>query len=299
MTLLRCIDPNISQTHVPQGMHDLWLYGILLCLVFYFFLFLFSLIPIIRYYQEIKLLTGINSAIRYCFTFALFLKILTQTTILLGSRYIESDKILRIVGYISISVPSYFITTCYTLVLISWIIICNQILPFKIVEILQKAKVVLIIYNIVIYILCIAAVGIEFKISDPPNPNDKTLHKVSAYFDISRDLFLFLIFALFIIALELGLGDDSYTEITIEQKKLFWSVIILAILLLTRGVISLIQVFLDQHQECNKWFFALVMFNEIIIEGIPLFVLLKINNGFLGSQRRISFDLGTNSLLSE
>lgn len=298
MTILRCMDANYTEAGITYSIHSMWFYGSIVFCILFFALLLFGILPIIKYWKEFKSLGSLNISTRICFTVALFLKFITHCLTFIDFDKITDLKTERVIGCLLVSSPSYFITTCYTLVLLSWLMICMQILPFRIVAIFKKAKVSLIVYNVVIYILFIISIIIEVIIPEPPNETDKKLHMISGYFEIARDLFLFLLFTLFIVALRLGLGDDSFTETSIEQTKLFWLVIVLAVMMLLRGILSLIQVFLPQHSECGVPFFVAYAINEIIIEGVPLFVLLRINNGFLGSKRKMSFDLGATSLVT-
>ena len=299
MTILRCFENSEAQTATWKNAHETWYWTSFILVFFYFALFLFGLIPTMRYWTEFKQLSRINIAARFCFTFALFLKCFVHVLTLLPWEPILGVKGLRVFGYVIFSFPSYFITTCFSLVLLSWIIICMQILPLKIAAIFKKAKLVLITYNILIYIMFIVSIIIECIISDSPEKTAHKLNTVSGYFDIIRDFILFILFFMFVFLLKKGLGDDQFAESSIEQKKLFWLVIMLGFLMLTRGIISLTQVLIPSAEECSIGFFIAYLIEEIFIEGIPLFLLLRINNGFIGTQRRASFDLSNPSLYTE
>jgi hypothetical protein len=296
MTILRCFDPSAGNTTDWAATQAVWYWSSFALIFFYFVLFLFGIIPIIKYWEEFKSLNTINIAARICFTIALFLKFVVHIVSLIPLHDYLEMKYLRFCGLVFFSLPSYFITTCFSIVLISWIMICMQILPLKIVEIFKKAKWSLVIYNVLIYLMFIASVCIEFEISDPPKPLHKKLHRISGYFDIFRDIVLFVLFFAFVILLQKGLGNDEFTESSLEQRKLYWIVIILGILMLLRGIISLVQVLLDSSQECGMPFFSAYIISEVFIEGIPLLILLGINNGFLGTRRRMSIDI-SNPLL--
>ena len=299
MTILRCVDPNAGNSTSWESTQEVWFTGSIILIVFFFALVLFGIIPIFKYWNEFKTLSALNISARICFTVALFLKMISHICSFIKWNNFCSAKTLRILGYLFFSLPSYFITTCYTLVLMSWLVICMQILPMKIVNIFKKGKVCLIVYNVIIYICVIVSLVIECIIEDPISEKHVKLNLVSGYFEIGRDIILFIVFMLFVILLQLGLGDDAFTESSIEQKKLFWLVIILAVLVLGRGIIGLTQVIIGEKTECSIGFFVAFCANEVIIEGIPLFVLLKINNGFLGTRRNMACDLTAVSLLSE
>lgn len=281
ITLLRCFTEDCPY-------HWMWFGGSIAFIVFFSVLFFYGLIPIIKYRLEFWSLSTLNRSSRICFIFAILLKLVLHPLTFIDWK---DHRTRRILGFIIYSLPSYFITTCYTLVLISWITICMQILPLKIVKIFVKAKVSLIIYNVIIYGLYIS--GLVFECLKQPGK----LLKCSGYFEIFRDIILALIYIAFIVLLERGLKDDSFAETNIEQKKLLRLVIFLSIMLLTRGAISVAQVAMHNTSICKIPFFSAVCFSEMCVEGIPLFVLLRINNGFLGTKRKMSFDLGTHSLI--
>ena len=298
MTILTCFEGTTNTTQWAHS-QETWYWASFVLVFFYFALFLFGLVPMILYWNEFKSLSHINIAARLCFTIALFLKCVVHILTLLPWGHSISPHGMRICGYIIFSLPSYFITTCFSIVLISWIMLCMQILPLKIAAIFKKAKLALVLYNIIIYMMFIISIVLECLIDDPPNPEDMKMNMVSGYFDIIRDLILFILFFLFVFLLQKGLGDDQFAESTIEQKTLFWLVIMLGFLMLTRGIISLIQVLIPSKQECSIGFFIAYLIEEILIEGVPLFLLLRINNGFLGTQRRMSFDISNPSLYTE
>ena len=299
MTILTCFDGSPTNSTDWADSTEWWYWTSFVLVFFYFALFLFGLVPMILYWNEFKSLSYINIAARICFTVALFLKFFVHILTLLPWEDSISPRGMRICGYIIFSLPSYFITTCFSLVLMSWIMICMQILPLRIAAIFKQAKLLLIIYNILMYILFFVSIVIETVITDPPSPVNNKLNTVSAYFDIIRDFILFILFFSFVYLLQKGLGDDQFAESSLEQKKLFWLVIMLGILMLTRGIISLTQVFLPSKEECGVGIFIAYLIDEIFIEGIPLFLLLRINNGFLGTQRRMSFDISNPSLYTE
>lgn len=291
MTILRCFDAAAENTTEWATVQSTWYWSSFALIFFYFVLFLFGIIPIIKYWEEFKSLSGINIAARICFTVALFYKFVVHILSLIHLHKFVEMKFLRLCGIFFFSLPSYFITTCFSIVLVSWIMLCMQILPLKIVEIFKKAKYSLVIYNILIYALFVASVCVETFISDPPKTSQLKMHQISGYFDIFRDIVLFLLFFLFVFLLQKGLGNDEFAESSLEQKKLYWIVIIIGILMLARGIISLVQVLIGTTKECGIPFFSAYMFEEIFIEGIPLLVLLGINNGFLNTKRRMSIDL--------
>ena len=152
MTILNCFDRYSPISSGWPHSQEAWYWSSLVLVFFYFALFIFGVVPMVLYWNEFKSLDKINIASRVCFTFVLFLKCIVHILTLcplIGTF----DRIgVRICGYIIFSLPSYFITTCFSLVLISWIMLCMQILPLKIAAIFKKAKVILIIYNVVIYI---------------------------------------------------------------------------------------------------------------------------------------------------
>lgn len=279
-SILQCMSTNQDISRYPW----MWRGGSIGFIAFFTLLFLYGLIPIIKFSFEFKTLSTLNRTARICFIVALGLKVLMHS---LSFIHWKPEQ-YAVAGLLIYNLTSYFITTCYTLVLISWITICMQILPLKIVKIFGKAKVCLVVYNVVIYVLYVFAIVVEIISLKP-------LSAFSAFYDITRDILLAIIYIAFIILLERGLRDDTFAESNLEQKKLLRLVIFLSLMLLARGSISLTQI-LIHNQVCSIPFFVAVCFSEIVVEGIPLFILLRINNGFLGTKRKMSFDLGTTSL---
>ena len=300
MTILRCVETSYYNTTEWRTTQQMWYWSSLVFVAFFLILLLFGIIPLFKYWKEFKSLSPINISARVCFIIGIFLKLMSHMLVFVPWLSFCEEKVIPIIGYFLFSFPSYFITTCYTLVLISWMQICLQIMPLKIANIFKQAKICLIIYNIIIYLFFIIGFIFECVMSiEQDKEKYHSLNFVSGFFDIVRDLVLFLVFTCFIFLLHKGIGNDLFAENSLEQKRLFKLVIFLAVLMLTRGIISLSQVFINTKQECGITFFVAICINEILIEGLPLFILLNINNDFLNSQRKMLYDLGTGSLLSE
>ncbi|OHT05882.1 hypothetical protein TRFO_26238 [Tritrichomonas foetus] len=285
MTVLKCF--------IQQGKKNpMWITGFAVISSTDFCAFLFGIIPIILYWQIFRSLPSLNSATRFTFTFTLLTKSLLHLASLLFGIFMPDSKYLSTMGMLFEELPSYFITTSYTLVLMFWLSICLQILPFRYVKAFRYTYWVLIIYNIIFYVLFISCVVINIiYLNNGDTHLEKIGNSMTGIVSCGRDFILCLIFWIFVFALKIGLKEDSYTEKSKDEKNLITFTIILSILVLLRGIISVCQgTLFFAGDDCHQAFFSVFVVQELFIEIIPLCVFLGLNNVYLVNQNRLSYD---------
>jgi hypothetical protein len=110
---------------------------------------------------------------------------------------------------------------------------------------------------------------------------------LAGFASLGRDLLLVAILVLFVIALKHSIGHGSEHGETIDEKKLQRFSIMLAVALLFRGLISLAQGLFFQHDHpCAVSFWVLIMFQELVLEGVPFIILIRTNTQYLVEQER-------------
>jgi hypothetical protein len=243
---------------------------------------LYCLVPIIRQRAAFSQLTLLNQGTRIGFAIALSMKVAGDIALNVISHvaWQSADDHAQLYGAFLSELPCYINMSCYSLVLIFWLSVCTQILPMLYIRTLQGMKRILIGFNMLAYLLFVGIVVIALDVFTPiKKHNNLVLGSVA----IGRDFLLAVIFIVFLIMLRLGLTDDASVGYSIDERKMFGFTVLLSLFLVLRGGLTLAQalIFSDGASECNNVFFALLMVNEVICEGVPFILLIRSNNQFL------------------
>jgi hypothetical protein len=139
-------------------------------------------------------------------------------------------------------------------------------------------KIVLIVYNIVMYTLFLTSAMLIVAASSA----HIEVYSVSA---VMRDLVLSIVFVTVYFSLKLGLREiETYMVIEVQLIK---STLALAVLVLLRGIlpftqgIMLMTAEVSQKAECSLGFLVWWVLSELLLEGVPLWYLTRVNTGFL------------------
>jgi hypothetical protein len=288
MTFLYCVRERLYST---QGTATTWTIGYFFLAGFFVVLAAYSLVPVIRYWQEFRTLSPLNRITRVMITVAIILKFLGNlTAVSLGrTQYIDYNPSqitigkLGFIGLLALEFPAYVVSTVYTLVLLFWLLTCLELLPNRYSTRFRTMKIVLIVYNFVMYGLFITSAMLMIAQSHA----HIEVYSITA---IMRDLVLSIIFVTFYFSLKLGLREIE-TYMTIEMQ-LIKSTLALAVLVLLRGILPFVQGILlmvddnPQQLECRIGFLVWWGLSELVIEGAPLWYLIRVNNGFLVETHR-------------
>jgi hypothetical protein len=283
MTFLYCVR---HRQYSNQTTSIIWTAGYCCISVFFLILVLYSLIPVIRYRREFRTLSTLNRATRIMITVALFLKFVGNLgTVGVGRGAVTDynpDRFslgeLGFYGLLFLELPAYVVSTVYTLVLLFWLLTCLELLPQRYATRFRTMKVVLIVYNFVLYGLFITSALLIVAASSA----HIEVYSVGA---VMRDLVLCIIFVIFYFSLKLGLREiETYMVIEVQLIR---STLALAVLVLLRGIlpftqgIMLLTTDVPQKHECKVGFLVWWVLSELLIEGVPLWYLIRVNNGFL------------------
>jgi hypothetical protein len=292
MTFLYCVQ---YRRYSPQATATTWAIGYFVLAGLFLVLAVYSLIPVIRYWLEFRSLSPLNRATRVMITVAILLKFLGNLiAVSLGrSQYQEFDPSqntigkLGFIGLLALELPAYVVSTVYTLVLLFWLLTCLELLPHRYATRFRTMKIVLIVYNFLVYVLFTASAVLMIAESEA----HIQVYSITA---IMRDLVLSIIFVIFYFSLKLGLREIE-TYMTIEMQ-LIKSTLALAGLVLLRGILPFVQGIMlmtddaSQEHECSIGFLIWWALSELLIEGGPLWYLVRVNNGFLVETHREEAD---------
>jgi hypothetical protein len=283
MTFLYCVHKRVN---VSPGTAITWTVGYSFLSSFFVVLVLYSLIPLIRYRRAFLSLSFLNRVTRVMITVAVFLKFVGNLTAVAVGRLTYPDfdpepmtiGKLGFCGLFSLELPAYVVSTVYTLVLLFWLLTCLELLPDRYGARFRTMKMVLLIYNFVMYALFLTSAMLLVGQSSA----HIEVYSISA---IARDLVLCIIFVTFYFSLKLGLREIE-TYMTIEVA-LINSTLAIAVLVLLRGILPFVQGIMlithgaAQSRECSIGFLVWWALSELLLEGVPLWYLTRTNNGFL------------------
>lgn len=284
MTILSCFAGEENKI--------MWKLGASFVSAIFFIICMIGVVPAVRYWPEFRMQPIFSIITRTSFVVTALIKALGHlSALLIGSySFAQSDyKSMSISGLITLELPCYFVALSYSFVLMSWLSVCLKALPMKYAKLFNWTKIGLIVYNIVVFCLFIVSLIIE---SNPESVSQRTSDVFSGVVAIVRDFFLCLLFFGFILVLKLGLQEDAYAEESVDEKRLMVSTGILAVLLLLRGVIALIQglSFLRKKGECSGGFFVCFLLTELCFEALPIGVLIHVSNDVLNEQGKLGLD---------
>jgi hypothetical protein len=270
MAVIRCIGTELH-----------WAIGYGLLAGYFLFILIYCLVPIIRRYEAFGGLSALSRATRIGFAIALSMKMGGDIALnVIGHVAWPSARDRGLIyGLFLAEFPCYLSMSCYSLVLIFWLSACTRILPTVYVKPFQRMKRVLIGFNILAYLLFVGLVIITLDVITPFETHTNLFGGAVA---IGRDFLLAVIFVVFLITFRLGITDDASVGDSVNEQKMFGFTVMLSIVLDIRGALTLAQgLIFSESDQCNPVFFALVMVNEIVCEGIPFVLLIKSNNEFL------------------
>lgn len=284
MTILSCF--------AGDGSHVMWKIGASIVCIIFFLICLLGVVPALRFWPEFRMQPLFSIITRASFVITALFKALGHLSgILIGSYPGPGSdyKRMSISGLMVLELPCYFVVLSYSFVLMSWLSVCLKALPMKYAKLFNWTKIGLIVYNIIVFFLFFISILIE---ANPENVSPRTLDVFSGVVAVVRDFFLCLLFIGFILVLKLGLQEDAYAEESVDEKRLMISTGVLAVLLLLRGVVALIQGLsvIGKESECSGGFFVCFLITELLFEALPLGVLLYVSNDALEQQGRLGLD---------
>jgi hypothetical protein len=290
MSFLSCVNHSTSQYSTVWSV----CYGLLFG--FSFVLFLYGLVPMIRSYRLFAAFTLMNQATRIAITITLFIKSIGHLGVIivgrLGTDVVEPDFSKQtLYGVILLEWPTYLVSSCYTLVLLFWLLICLQLLPLRYSNIFKRMKVVLLAYNIAIYLIYFASfAALIFFTVKKGGPNGPFGY-ILGFGEFSRDIVLCIIFGVFSAFLKLGLSKVDGEESPEERRLLLFSVVLMVVLV-ARGLLPLFQgiKFFGSKAECDLGMCAWQFIVALVCDGLPLWWLLYINNQFLLYNQAMGLD---------
>jgi hypothetical protein len=209
----------------------------------------------------------------------------------IDAQFFSADSPMQtLCGLILLDLPTYLVSTCYTFVLLFWLLICLQLLPLRYTGTFNRMKVVLLAYNIAIYLIYFASMA-ALLISRMASAAPRSAAYIIGIGECARDMILCVIFAVFYVFLKLGLSQVDAARST-EEKRLLRFTIVLMVLLVARGLLPLFQglIFLNQPTECSKWLCAWQFLVGFICDGLPLWWLIYVNNQFLLDSAAMGLD---------
>jgi hypothetical protein len=271
MAVIRCIQDPIHSTK--------WISCFIALIVYYFGIFLYGVLPVLRFRMAFSHLSFLNRLTRIGFVIAMGFKFLGDIGAVLIGNSIEGDFNFWFAGLFCCELPSYAIASCYSCVLLFWLSVCTEVLPGRYGKGFRIMKVVVIGFNVVAYLVFITTAVLFHD----PHIVDHSFNGIAA---LCRDFVLGVIFIVFMITLRIGLKEDLQAGETLDERKLVRFTVILSVLLLLRGGVSLIQgfVFTTESMECGSGFLSLVMVCELLFEGVPFLFLIHVNNDFLATE---------------
>jgi hypothetical protein len=238
-----------------------------------------------------------NRATRIAITITLFIKSIGHLGVIivgrLGTDVVKSNSIRQTVyGIILLEWPTYLISSCYTLVLLFWLLICLQLLPLRYSSIFKQMKVVLLAYNIAIYMIYFASfTALIFSSVGKEGAPIGPFGYILGFGEFSRDIILCIIFGVFSAFLKLELSKVDGEESPEEKRLLLFSVVLM-VALVARGLLPLFQgiKFLGSEAECGLGMCAWQFFVALLCDGLPMWWLLYINNQFLLDSQAMGLD---------
>lgn len=284
MTILSCF--------AGDGNTVMWKVGAsFVCIIFFLICFL-GVVPALRFWPEFRLQPIFSIITRTSFVITALVKALGHMCAILIGSYPSPDSNytrMSISGLLVLELPCYFVVLSYSFVLMSWLSVCMKALPMKYARLFNWTKIGLIVYNIVVFFLFIISILIEIN---PDSVSTRTSDVFSGAVAVVRDFCLCLLFIGFILVLKLGLQEDAYAEESVDEKRLMISTGILAVFLLLRGVVALIQGLsvIRKASECSGGFFVCFFITELLFEALPLGALLYVSNDALNQQARLGLD---------
>jgi hypothetical protein len=282
MAILTCIRPSGA-----QSVDSLWLSFFSVSVVYFLALFLYSVIPVWLYYSEFRPLPLLNRLTRVAISVSVALKALGSALALaVGLTVPSSDAVAMYEsGICLMEFPCYVTVTCYSLLLLFWLTVCVQILPLAYVPKFNVMRIVLIVYNAVFYLVFVAVVAVNTKVYNRGSGMWELQRVMNGSSALARDFGLVVIFLVFVAQLKLSIREQREA---IDERKLVRFTVMLAIALLLRGVVSLIQGLLYQNgdSDCDLEFWAMCVVQEVLLEGGPFFVLIWTNTKYLVERHR-------------
>jgi hypothetical protein len=289
MTFIKCV---VGSSHNNSTLWQVC-YGVLFG--YFFVLFLYGLVPIIRFYRPFARFAFMNRATRISITVALFIKSMFHLGVLIigvvNTQFFSADSPMETLwGLILLDFPTYLVSTCYTLVLLFWLLICLQLLPMRYSGTFTRMKVVLLAYNIAIYLIYFASMA-ALLISRTASAAPRSAAYIMGIGECARDMVLCAIFAVFYVFLKLGLSQVDAAR-SAAEKQLLRFTIVLMVMLVARGLLPLFHrlIFLSQFTECSKWLCAWQFLVGFVCDGLPLWWLIYVNNQFLLDSAAMGLD---------
>jgi hypothetical protein len=185
-------------------------------------------------------------------------------------------------GLLFLEFPPYFISTVYTLVLLFWLKTCKELLPHRYGGRFETMKIVTIVYNGLCYVIFFASLILLILEAR----EHLIVYSVGA---MLRDIVLAIVFLIFYFSLKIGLRKiGNFATIEIWLFRVAW---VAAVLLLLRGVLPLTQgmLILDrenpQETECNAGFMIWWILSELLLEGLPVWYVVKNYSKFGGDSQ--------------
>jgi hypothetical protein len=285
MTVTRCV--RSDNPGVPGVMPYIWIISYSVISVYWFAIFIYALIPLVTYRVIFRSLSLLNQWTRLSCTVLIAIKaVCAIMAIFVGFKYdasgaVELSTSAKTWSRCILELPCFFIASCYSLVLYFWFSACTELLPRRYAAFSLKMRFVLIAYNILLYLAFIlSAVWIYIPDGWP---------EIGGYVSIGRDFVLAVIFFIFITILRLSFREESDLGDALDEKRLFGFAIGMSISVLLRGLGTLMQTLylLDRSDECKGGMLAVYLASEIVLDGLPLFFLILVNNAFLKDQAQL------------
>jgi hypothetical protein len=292
MPLLACIAPTD-----PSHPDILSLVFFLVSIFYSFCLFLYSVIPTIRYYAHFQPLPRLNRWTRNSISFSLAFKFLSRSLgVIVGFFVPSSDRrAMYVSGQCLNELPSSVITTCFSLLLLFWLSVCAQILPRRYAPRFQAMRVILIVFNIVFYVVFLTVVIID-SVLDTSEKSQDIRAMLGGTWPLVRDFGFSVILCVFVVHLKHRMTDSSQTGATIDETQLVRVTGMLIVSILARGAISLAQGLAyaspestegktDKTTECSLGIWIMFLVQDLILEGVPFIVLIRANTEYLKEQK--------------
>lgn len=289
MTFVSCVRPDSGSSYVR------WIAGFSVCAVLFFVLLIVAIlknrrskpVPQIFDTKETKLM-------RYSVITSMGLKAISElVSVIVGILYKRDDNILTSIGLILMEIPSCFVCTCYSAALNAWMTLLSSLIAVRYSRIFSGTRISLIVHNVLFYAGLLCIVVLVFVDDNP----ETLATKWRGILAICRDFSMCLMFVIFVIVVNLGIGSDASTERSLQKPKIVKMISALAVCLLVRGIVICWQVsfYGNKHNNCNLTFFIMRLVNEIIIEGFPLTWLMFFGFSYLSIDVDETVDLNPSS----
>lgn len=270
MTIFRCLHEI-----------DAWSIGFYVLGGLFGAIFIFALIPSLIYVRTLFAQKKIVFMTQLSVLFALLLKNVTFGIATYLQPLLSEDK-LSFFGLIMFETPCYVMVTCYTLTLLSWLSVCLVYLPPQYHRFSKIAVRTFIALNCIIYITFV--LGLIIEVCNIGSNSFQS--RFSTAIIALRDIIIGIAFMIFI---RFGFGITSFFKVSSQEKMIFVVNLSFGILLLLRAIIVIVQEFFkeDKEKECSITFFYIFIFNEIIIDLIPLSVIIFLHTNHIISRSRM------------